>query len=768
MAIGKNVKSDKLISGDQEESVSEKKKGSSSSVGAEIISQTIETPYDMNVLLEVLDDACLISMTDKRGHIIYVNDKFVELAKYTREELIGQNHNIVRHEDMPKSVFKEVWATIGSGNIFKGIIKNKAKDGTPYWVDAWICPILGPNGKPEKYIGVRYDITEQIRAKEASEENEKRMNGTLDQAVDSIVTINSNKEITFYNEAAQKMFGYTSEEVMGQNVKMIVPIEHRRGHDEYVDSNIRTGINKVIGTGRDLEMVRKDGSKFWGNLSLSKVQFEGETQFTAFIKDITEEREQKNNLQGTLKAIDASFAFIEYNVDGTIITTNDIFLNTLGYSSQNEVEGKHHRIFCDSEYTKTSEYTKLWKDLGNGITQSGEMERVRKDGQIVWLSASYSPVLDEEGNVVKVMMLATNISDVKLPVLKVSEIIRQMAEGNITNQFEENAEGYVQEMGEALNTALANLNTLLSNIRESSVVVGDSAKTSLDLTENMKKNTREVAAAISQIAKGAQDQAMRTDESSKLVNDVLESSVDMQKKSDVINQTAERGRQSSTNGLTIMKALVENMQDISESAGMTSQSISVLSTRAEEIGRTLNVITDIAAQTNLLALNAAIEAARAGDAGRGFAVVAEEIRKLAEDSRKSAIDIEKIIGDVQKDTQSAGKAIENMTKSVKDGNTATKDAEVIFQEIASSTEETFSISLEIKDMSATQKGSVDAVAKNIEQIVVVAEETAAGAQQVASSSQELNSSMEEIGNAGSRLAEIAAELEAGINQFTLR
>src|SRR5690606_17439347 len=120
--------------------------------------------------------------------------------------------------------------------------------------------------------------------------------------------------------------------------------------------------------------------------------------------------------------------------------------------------------------------------------------------------------------------------------------------------------------------------------------------------------------------KGAQDQAARTDESSKLVEKVMSSANEMQKKADVINRAAEKGTRSSEEGLKIMKDLVSNMSGIKDSAGQTSKSIEILTRRAEEIGRTLNVITDIASQTNLLALNAAIEAARAGDAGRGFAV----------------------------------------------------------------------------------------------------------------------------------------------------
>jgi methyl-accepting chemotaxis protein len=247
----------------------------------------------------------------------------------------------------------------------------------------------------------------------------------------------------------------------------------------------------------------------------------------------------------------------------------------------------------------------------------------------------------------------------------------------------------------------------------------------------------------------------------------MKSSQEMQSKADFINKTAQDGQKRSEEGLKIIKNLVENMTGIDSSAMKTSESIAILTERAEEIARTLNVITDIASQTNLLALNAAIEAARAGDAGRGFAVVAEEIRKLAEDSRKSAVDIEKIISDVQKDTVSAGKAIESMQTSVKEGGTATKDAENIFVEIAGSSDTTFQHSKEILSASNGQREAIEAVVKNIEQIVVVAEETAAGTQQIASSSQELNAGMVEVTDASNQLSKIAEDLKSGIKKFTL-
>src|SRR5690606_35668656 len=100
------------------------------------------------------------SESNLKGDILNINDKFMQVSKYSRDELIGRPHNMIRHPDMPKEVIKEMWSTIGRGKIFRGVVKNRAKDGSPYYVDAVVAPSLGENGRPKKHIGVRYDITE--------------------------------------------------------------------------------------------------------------------------------------------------------------------------------------------------------------------------------------------------------------------------------------------------------------------------------------------------------------------------------------------------------------------------------------------------------------------------------------------------------------------------------------------------------------------------------------------------------------------------------
>lgn len=622
-------------------------------------------------------------------------------------------------------------------------------------------------------------LVENLKRRLAEQEQLAQRNiQALEEAVDAVIQIDSSKSITSFNRAAEKMFGFNREEVMGQNVKMIVPVEHRGAHDQYVDNNIRTGINKVIGTGRELEATRKDGSKLWIHLSLNKIQIGNEFLFTAFIRDISDQKKaviEMEALQAELKTrmdqINVACVVSESDLKGDITYVNDLLCEVSQYTRE-ECIGQPHSMFRHPDMAK-SVFKEVWATIGKGKIFRGVIKNRKKDGSPYYVDALIAPVMGPNGKPVKYIGVRYVITEQVLREEelkkaaeeqgKVIDVIRAMAASDLSQRVISDS-----SVAKEVNAALDNISSVLNQISQGSDVVAKSSNLLQKKVDDMKRNATEVSTAIAQMAKGAQDQAQKTDESSKLVNHVMASSNEMEKKANVINKAAERGLDSSNQGMKTVKVLVENMIGIKDSASQTSQSIGVLTKRTEEIGRTLNVITDIASQTNLLALNAAIEAARAGDAGRGFAVVAEEIRKLAEDSRKSAVEIEKIIGDVQKDTTAAGKAIDTMEASVKEGNKSSIEAEKIFQEIAKSTEETFGASKEIQAATISQKESIGSVVKNIEQIVVVSEETAAGTQQVASSSQQMNGGMLEIAKAGDELSAVAAELQAGVTQFKLK
>ncbi|WP_299699962.1 HAMP domain-containing protein [uncultured Pontibacter sp.] len=359
------------------------------------------------------------------------------------------------------------------------------------------------------------------------------------------------------------------------------------------------------------------------------------------------------------------------------------------------------------------------------------------------------------------------LESIVTPVLEVSRVVRAISEGDLTQKVEAHTAGDILDMANALNLAVDNLNALLGEINDSSLVVGSSSEEMAGKGLEMNRVTLDVALAMQQMAEGAQNQALKTDQAFKLIEEIMKTTKDTANRAEVVNKSALLGEETSQLGLKTVAEVVKNMEEISSSASLTSKTIEVLSARSQEISKSLGVITDIAAQTNLLALNAAIEAARAGEAGRGFAVVAEEIRKLAEGSRKSASEIATLVDDVKKDTASAAMAISTMEGRVLKGKNATFEASGAFKNIAASSGETLRTAQDILTATEVQKSSIGDVVKYVEEVVAIAEQTASGTQQVASTAKQLSASMQELTSSSQNLNDIAADLQISISAFKL-
>lgn len=130
---------------------------------------------DYEALLSALNKTALVSITDAKGRITYANDKFVEVSKYSRAELIGQNHRILKSGKQPDTLFEDLWKTISRGKVWRGEIQNRDKNGGYYWVDTAIAPIIGKDDKPRQYIAVRFLITDSKVIREKLEEQNAQL-----------------------------------------------------------------------------------------------------------------------------------------------------------------------------------------------------------------------------------------------------------------------------------------------------------------------------------------------------------------------------------------------------------------------------------------------------------------------------------------------------------------------------------------------------------------------------------------------------------------
>lgn len=354
-----------------------------------------------------------------------------------------------------------------------------------------------------------------------------------------------------------------------------------------------------------------------------------------------------------------------------------------------------------------------------------------------------------------------------VPFAELNRVVDHLSSGDLRERYNAEAKGEVKRLAGNLNKALDNVSELIADIAQQADKINDISSISKENSEKVNLQMSEMSQTIAEISKGSGNQVLQVNDTSSLIENILQSSSDINGQAATINSTSSTGVDKSKTGVEMIGKVGNSMQDILAFFERSTESIKDLTKYSSEISEILNIIQGIASQTNLLALNAAIEAAQAGDAGRGFAVIANEIRKLAEQSQHSVKEIESLVNNVQKSATSTHTFITDMNDVVKEGESSATEARQSFEDILNTYKETFDMSNQIVTSTQKQSDDVKQIVSLIEQIVVISEQTAAGAEEAASSAQHVSDVMNSYHGLSMDISRIADELAVKTGRFSL-
>jgi methyl-accepting chemotaxis protein len=514
------------------------------------------------------------------GTIITANDNFLNALGYSLAEIQGKHHGMfVEPSERESAAYREFWAGLNAGKYQAAEYKRIAKGGREIWIQASYNPILGKDGKPVRVVKFATDITAQ---KIGSMEDAGKISAIG--RAQAVIEFNMDGTIVTANENFLKTLGYSLGEIQGKHHSMFVEPSMR---DSAAYRELWASLNRGDYLAAEYKRIGKGGKEIWILASYNPILDDKGKPFKVvkFATDVTRQKLTTADLAGQIEAIGKSQAVIEFNMDGTIITANDNFLNTLGYSLS-EIKGRHHSMFVEAGERDSAEYREFWASLNRGQYQAAEYKRVGKGGKEVWIQASYNPILDLNGKPFKVVKYATDTT---------AQVLTRMGNERVRGMMEAVAAG-----AEELN----------ASVRE--------------ISEAMTKSRQGATSAVEQV-EAADSEAHR-------LNDAAQS----------------------------MSGIVE-------------------------------LIGNITGQINLLALNATIESARAGEAGRGFAVVASEVKNLANQAKQATDKIGEeienlngISGDVVGALARIKQAIQDVSEYVTTTAAAVEEQSTVTAEMSSS------------------------------------------------------------------------------------
>lgn len=705
---------------------------------------------------EVSEGQILVSKTDLAGTILECNDAFEAASGFTRNELIGQPHNMIRHPDVPPAVYADMWADLKAGIPWTQLVKNRRKDGGFYWVKARATPLF-KDGKIVGYMSVRsrIDATDKQAASQAYRDiaagKAKIKHGQVIYGLDS----NGLNVFAHFNPAIQLgLAGIVLAlipnlmSLMGSN--FFSPLINEVAAIILVAILIGYGISLTRTQQRSVEALRQlAGGEPLTEVNYDPVTYSGKLRNAVVSTNLSflEQREESayqldrsrqlqtalDKLQSNVMMADANYDIIymndhikgflanrearlkkvlpKFDAKNLIGMNIDVFHKdpshqramisklTESYTANIEVAGYHFELtmlpIINRAGTRTATLVE-WRDL----TQ--EVQLLENVGATV--ARAQSGYLSDRIDLSKVDGVAKDLSQsinelmdaIQGAMNDVIRVTTGMAEGDLTQTIENDFEGELGQLTHAINSSISRLDGIVSVAIEAANVVDSAANEVSQGSNDLSERVQQQAAALEETSATMDEMNSAIQNNTQNANQAADLAQDVQTKA--------------TQGSGVMQQTIEAMNSIQASS--------------HKIADIVTLIDGIAFQTNLLALNAAVEAARAGDHGRGFAVVAGEVRALAQKSAEAAKDIKKLID------ESVGR-IDHGTKLASESGDMLKA-------ITGSVNEVTSMINEIAKASAEQAAGIHQVHDAITSIDQVTQQNAALVEETTAASESMS------------------------------
>lgn len=692
----------------------------------------------------------LVTRTDLKGIITFANDAFVEISGYSRDELLGENHNIVRHPEMPSAVFEEMWKTLKKGNPWHRLIKNRTKSGDYYWVSANIMPVF-ENAQVVSYMSVRH-VPDRDEIREA-EDLYRRVsaNQAVLHSTGSYAFCKSLQEVSL-----PKKMSVGAALLLAPNVYLM--------YDAFALANYATltatAVASVLGitvlsfiTSDIYSSLEKSIEKLYllsANKFNTKLNLRRDDQFGDLFRaiyatgvklgdDLAQAQQANTDSLRVIRGLEsAQSSILICNANLEIIfankaakklfsdAENDIRKQLPNFRASNLL-GSNIDIFHQNPAHQRNVLSSLKDTVISNLSLAGHTMQVivkpvlAENGERVgfvaeWLDRTLEVQVEQDiENLVKSVKsgdlsarinlsgkegftksLSTNINEladvIENVFREINRVIEKLAGGDLTDSIQSDYAGIYAKCKDNINNAIEKISQLIIELRDTAEFVNSSS-------QEMASGNNNLSQRVEQQANSLEQTASSMNELSSAVKSNAENT--QQAQTVVLNATnlAQKGGE-------VVQSAISAMQEINESSN--------------KIAEIISVIDEIAFQTNLLALNASVEAARAGEQGRGFSVVATEVRNLAQRSADAAAQ--------------SGELIQNSVQKVRSGTAFVNETGAALMEIVDSIAKVGDIVGEITASSHEQSTGIGQVNQNVAQIDDITQQNAALAEQAAASS----------------------------------